>query len=170
MAPVASPKSNLRWLGLSALVVVLDQATKWVALGALREFERVPVIDGIWDWTLTYNEGVAFSIFHDGPAWTRYGLSAFALLVAGVFAVWLARLPRGDRWQAAALALIIGGALGNVIDRLRLGHVVDFVLWYWRDWSWAAFNVADSAITVGAVLLVASGLFAGKAAGSPATR
>ena len=157
-------RAGLRWLWLSALVIVLDQYTKWLALGALREFERVAVIEGFWDWTLTYNEGVAFSLFNDGPAWTRYGLSAFAVVVSAVFAVWLARLPRGERWQGAALALVIGGALGNVIDRLRLGHVVDFVLWYWKDWHWPAFNVADSAITAGAVLLVVSGLFAGKPA------
>lgn len=163
-------KAGLHWLWLSALVIVLDQWSKWIALGALRRYERVPLIEGFWDWTLTYNEGVAFSLFNDGPAWTRYGLSAFALVVAGMFIVWLARLPRDERWQGAALALIIGGALGNVIDRLRLGHVVDFVLWYWREWHWPAFNIADSAITVGAVLLVVSGVFATKPAAVPGAR
>lgn len=147
---------GLRWLGLSALVVMLDQITKAMVLASLSLHERVPLLPFL-DWTLAYNKGVAFSLFNDGAAWQRYGLSAFAVLIAGVFAVWMARLPRRDAWSAAALALVIGGALGNVIDRLRLGHVVDFVLVYWRDWSWPAFNVADSAICVGAVLLLFAG-------------
>jgi signal peptidase II len=138
---------------LSALVVVADQISKAIASTQLEFHERVPVLP-FFDWTLTYNTGVAFSLLNDGPVWARYGLSAFALIVAALFTAWLVRLPRHDRWQATALALIIGGAIGNVIDRLRFGHVVDFILWYWRDWQWPAFNLADSAISVGAVMLV----------------
>ena len=146
--------AGLRWLWLSALVIALDQYTKWLALGALREFERVAVIEGFWDWTLTYNEGVAFSLFNDGPAWTRYGLSAFAVVVSAVFTVWLARLPRGERWQGAALALVIGGALGNVIDRIAHGYVIDFIHAHWGSSYFPAFNIADSSITIGAALMI----------------
>jgi signal peptidase II len=84
-------------------------------------------------------------------------LTGFALVVSAAFAVWLTRLPRADRFSAAALALVIGGAVGNAIDRIRLGHVVDFILLYWRDWYWPAFNVADSCIVVGAIVLVLAG-------------
>ena len=149
--------AGLRWLGLSAVVIMLDQITKSMVLAKLSLHERVPLLPFL-DWTLAYNKGVAFSLFNQGMAWQRWGLASFAILIASVFVVWLARLPRHDKWSAAALSLVIGGALGNVIDRLRLGHVVDFVLVYWRDWHWPAFNVADSAICVGAALLLFAGL------------
>ena len=149
-------RTGFRWLWVSALVVAADQLTKWLATSSIALHERIPVLP-FFDWTLTYNRGVAFSLFNDGQGWQRYGLSAFALLVAGAFTYWMAHLRRDERASALALALVIGGAIGNVIDRLRLGHVVDFVLLYWKDWSWPAFNVADSAIVCGAVLLVVSG-------------
>lgn len=150
-------RAGLRWLALSLLVVVLDQASKLVALAMVPEYSRIPVVPGFFDWTLTYNEGVAFSLFGDGEDLQRFLLSAFALVVSAGFMVWLTRLPRDDRWSALALALVIGGAIGNVIDRLRLGHVVDFILLYWREWHWPAFNLADSCIVVGAILLVLAG-------------
>ena len=159
MAPVQmAGLSGLRWLLLSLVVIVADQASKLFFLGYVPEFSRIPVIPGFFDWTLTYNEGVAFSMFGDGGEWQPYILSAFAVAVSIGFAVWLTRLPRSDRWSALALSLVIGGALGNVIDRLRLGHVVDFILWYWRDWHWPAFNIADSCIVVGAIVLVVAGM------------
>lgn len=150
-------RAGLRWLALSAAVVVLDQITKAIVVATLVPMQRVPVLP-FFDWTLTFNTGVAFSLFNDGPAWTRYGLSAFAIVVAVAFTVWMMKLPRTDRTSAAALALVVGGAIGNVIDRLRLGHVVDFVLLHYDGWSWPAFNVADSAIFVGAALLLIAGL------------
>jgi signal peptidase II len=147
------PRAGFAWLMLSAAIVAADQATKAIASSSLAFHERITVLP-FFDWTLTHNTGIAFSMFNDGPGWTRYGLSAFALVVAAVFTAWLVRLPREDRWQAAALALIVGGAIGNVIDRLRFGHVVDFILLYWRDWHWPAFNIADSSIFVGAAILI----------------
>jgi signal peptidase II len=156
-APMAG-RAGLRWLALSLLVVLLDQASKLYVLGVVPEYSRIPVIAGFFDWTLTYNEGVAFSLFGDGEDLQRFLLSAFALAVSVAFMVWLTRLPRDDRWSALALALVIGGAIGNVIDRLRLGHVVDFILVYWREWHWPAFNIADSCIVLGAIVLVLAGL------------
>ena len=149
-------RMGFRMLWLSAVIVAADQLTKWIATSTMSMHERIPVLP-FFDWTLTYNRGVAFSMFNDGQGWQRFGLSAFAILVAGGFTYWMAHLPKHERMNAAALALVIGGAIGNVIDRLRLGHVVDFVLLYWKDWSWPAFNLADSAICVGAVLLVIAG-------------
>ena len=145
-------RAGARWLLLSLAIVVADQLTKAFATAELVLHQPVPVIDGLFNWTLAHNYGVAFSIFNDGPGWQRYGLSAFALAVSTAFTVWLLRLPRHERWSAVGLALVVGGAVGNVIDRLRLGYVVDFVEWYWRDWHWPAFNLADSAICVGAAV------------------
>lgn len=151
-------RAGARWLLLSLAIVVADQLTKAFATAELVLHQPVAVIEGLFNWTLAHNYGVAFSIFNDGPGWQRYGLSAFALAVSTAFTVWLLRLPRHERWSAAGLALVVGGAVGNVIDRLRLGYVVDFVEWYWRDWHWPAFNLADSAICVGAAVLVIASL------------
>jgi len=159
MTPVvAIERVGLRWLLLSLVIVVADQLTKAMATAELVLHKPVAVVPGLFNWTLAHNYGVAFSIFNDGPGWQRYGLSAFALAVSAVFTVWLLRLPRHERWSAAGLALVVGGAVGNVIDRLRLGYVVDFIEVYWRDWHWPAFNLADSAICVGAAVLVIASL------------
>jgi signal peptidase II len=146
-----------RWLWLSVLVVVADQVTKiWVS-GALRPYELVPVIDGFFNLTLAFNTGAAFSFLAQGGGWQRWLLSGLAVVVTIVLVVWLTRLDRHERWTAAALSLVIGGAVGNLLDRLRLGHVVDFLDFYLGSWHWPAFNVADSAIVVGvAILLLAS--------------
>lgn len=148
---------GLKWLWLSLLVIVLDQITKEHFLATIPPFARVPVIDGFFDWTLTFNEGVAFSLFGDGGDLQRFLLSGFAVLVSLAFIVWMGRLPKTDRLSAVSLGLIVGGALGNVIDRIIHGHVIDFILLYWRTWHWPAFNLADSAIVVGAILMVVAG-------------
>lgn len=153
----------LRWLLLSLLVVGLDQFTKWLALQHLQLHEPVAVIGGVLNWMLAYNEGAAFSFLADQGGWQRWFFTGLACGVSIVLAIWLARTPRADWRSALPLALILGGAVGNVIDRARLGHVVDFIDVYHRNWHWPAFNIADSAICVGAVFLVAFGLFGGKA-------
>lgn len=157
----------LPWLVLSAIVIALDQWTKAIALQHLVDYRPVAVIDGLLNWTLMYNRGAAFSFLSDAGGWQHWLFSALALGISALLAVWLARTPRRDWRTALPFALVIGGALGNLIDRLRYGHVVDFIQVYWRDWSWPAFNVADSAISVGAVLIVLLGLFTAKAAAAP---
>ncbi|MBA8883885.1 signal peptidase II [Dokdonella fugitiva] len=161
-----APRPNaLAWLALSLLVVGLDQLTKHVALLELRPYEPHAVIPGLLNWTLAFNPGAAFSFLAGESGWQRWLFTALAIGVSALLATWLARLPRGDWRNALPLSLIIGGALGNLIDRLRFGHVTDFVQVYWGDWSFPAFNVADSAISIGAVLLVVFGfLLGGKAA------
>ena len=151
------------WLILSAIVIALDQLTKHVALATLEPYAPHPVIPGLLNWTLAFNTGAAFSLLHDAGGWQRWLFSLLAVTVSTVLVVWLTRLPRGDWRTALPLALVIGGALGNLIDRLRLGHVTDFIELYHRDWSWPAFNIADSAICVGAVLLILFGLGGRKA-------
>lgn len=148
----------LPWLGVSALVLALDQLSKLWVLRNLPEFTPVPVIDGFWNWFRTYNTGAAFSLLGDAGGWQQYLFSAFAIAVSLVLAWWLARTPRGDWKTALPFSLVIGGALGNLVDRLQHGHVVDFIQWYWRDHYWPSFNVADSAIFVAAAILVLGGL------------
>lgn len=150
----------LAWLLLSALLLALDQWSKWWALTRLGEVGSIPVIPGFLDWTLAFNRGAAFSFLADADGWQRWLFAALALGVSAVLAVWLARTPRDDWRSAVPFALIIGGALGNLIDRLRLGHVVDFIhVHYHAVWHYPAFNLADSAITLGAAMLIAFGLF-----------
>lgn len=142
----------LRWLALSAAIVAADQFTKWLILARLRLGERIPVIDGAFDLVLAFNSGAAFSFLSDASGWQRYLFVGLALAVSVALVLFLRRA--GSAQLHLGLALILGGAIGNVIDRLRIGQVVDFLLVYHRGWSWPAFNVADSAITIGAGLLI----------------
>ena len=155
---VSQPKPNaLVWLLLSVLVIVLDQLTKHVAIAELQPYQPHAVIPGLLNWTLAFNPGAAFSFLAGEDGWQRWLFTALAIGVSAMLAFWLSRTPRGDWRNAAPLALIIGGALGNLIDRLRFGHVTDFIQVYWHDWAFPAFNIADSAISVGAFLLVLFG-------------
>jgi signal peptidase II len=156
------PPNALPWLALSALVIVLDLWTKQLALTHLEPWQPVPFIEGFWNWRLAFNPGAAFSFLADSGGWQRWLFSALAVGISGLLAFWLARIPRRDWKQALPFALIIGGALGNLVDRVRYGHVVDFIDWYVGEWHWPAFNIADSAIVSGAVMLVVLGFIAPK--------
>jgi signal peptidase II len=149
----------LRWLWLSAAVVLVDQATKQFAEQLLDAYRPVPVLP-FFNLTLMYNTGAAFSLLSDAGGWQRWLFVALALGVTVAFAVWLGRLQRSQRWTAAALSLVIGGAVGNLIDRILEGRVVDFIQLYYEQWYWPAFNVADSAISVGVAILLVESLFA----------
>lgn len=151
----------LVWLALSVLVIALDQWTKHLVLGALDLHERIEVIPGLLNWTLAFNPGAAFSFLANESGWQRWLFTALAVGVSAVLVTWLGRTRRGDWLTALPLALIVGGAIGNLIDRVRLGHVTDFIQVYHGDWYFPAFNIADSAISVGAVLLILSGFAAG---------
>jgi len=153
----------LVWLTVSAIVIALDQLTKQIALTLLQPYAPHPVIPGLLNWTLAFNTGAAFSFLHDAGGWQRWLFSLLAVSVSGVLIVWLSRLPRGEWRTALPLAFVIGGALGNLVDRVRLGRVTDFIEVYHEQWSWPAFNIADSAIFVGAVLLIVFGLGSRKA-------
>lgn len=154
------------WLWLSALVVALDQLTKYLVVQALRPLELVPLLPHL-SLTLRFNTGAAFSFLNQAGGWQRWLFILLAVVVSVVILVWLWRLPRGRPWTAVALALVLGGAVGNLWDRVALGHVVDFVLLYYRQWEWPAFNVADSAIFVGAVILVLESLFGDRRSAPP---
>ena len=143
----------LGWLLLSLLVVLLDQASKQLVEASLLVFEVVPLLPGV-NLTLAYNEGAAFSFLSDQGGWQRWLFTALAGVVSLVLIAWISRLERHERLLAAALSLILGGALGNLIDRVLWGHVIDFIDLYYQQWHWPAFNVADSAISVGVVLVL----------------
>lgn len=137
----------------AALVILLDQATKILAQTWLAPYQPMP-LGRLFSLTLSYNRGAAFSFLSTQSGWQRWFFIAAAVGVCGFLLHWLAELPVRERWLAGALGLIIGGALGNVIDRLFYGHVIDFIDVHYGPWHWPAFNVADSAITLGVVALL----------------
>lgn len=145
------PRSTV-WFGLSAVIVVLDQISKWAVLSAFAPGERLG-LTGFFNLVLAFNKGAAFSFLAGAPGWQTPLFIAVAAVAIVVVSVLLVRSP-ADRLVCAGLALILGGALGNVIDRLRYGQVVDFLDFHVYGWHWPAFNVADSAITIGAGLLI----------------
>ncbi len=142
-----------KWLWLTVLVLFSDQLTKYLASERLVLHQAVEILPML-NFTLVHNYGAAFSFLSDSSGWQRWFLTIIALVVSVVIAVWMRRLTSGEMMTAAGLALILGGALGNVWDRIQLGYVVDFVDVYYQTWHWPAFNIADSAITIGAVLLI----------------
>jgi len=148
----------LRWLWLTVLVIALDQATKFWASSAL-DFQQPLAVMPLFNLTLMHNYGAAFSFLAGAGGWQRWLFAVIALVISIAIIVWLRRLKAHQRWEAAALALVLGGALGNLWDRLTLGYVVDFVDVYYGPHHFPAFNVADSAITLGAALLVIDLLF-----------
>ncbi|MCX4025595.1 signal peptidase II [Endozoicomonas sp. SM1973] len=143
----------LKWLWISVLVIILDQVTKAVAVDVLQFRELVPILP-VFGFTLAYNTGAAFSFLSDAGGWQRWFFSVIAIAVSVFLVLWLKKLKEYERWQAIALALILGGALGNLYDRVVLGHVVDFLLLHYQDNYFPAFNIADTAISMGAVMLV----------------
>jgi signal peptidase II len=152
-ASAARPGRLAAYLSLAALLLLADQFTKWLAVRLLDFGERVPVLPGFFDFTLVYNRGAAFSFLAGAGGWQRWFFTAIGI-VAAVFIVWMLAKNLSQRLLALALSLILSGALGNVIDRVLQGQVTDFVLLYWEDWHFPAFNLADMAITFGAVMLV----------------
>jgi signal peptidase II len=155
MQDSVNPRRNLRWLWLSVAVIVLDQLTKQLAVDLLEMHQPVAVAPFL-NLTLTYNTGAAFSLLNDAGGWQRWLFAGLSVVVSIVIVAWLWGIPSRERWLACGLALVLGGALGNLWDRLLIGAVVDFIDVYYQRWHWPAFNVADSAICVGAALLIIS--------------
>ncbi|MFU8877262.1 MAG: signal peptidase II [Wenzhouxiangellaceae bacterium] len=162
MADPALPRMTIQrylaWLGLAVLIVALDLWTKHMAVQNLEPYQAVEITSWL-NMTLAYNPGAAFSLLADAGGWQRWFFS-FAALAIGIFIlVWLWRLPLTARALPVALMLLLGGAIGNLIDRVTLGHVVDFIDVHYRGWHWPAFNIADSAIVCGVILMLVESLF-----------
>lgn len=153
---------NLHWLWLSLAVLVLDLWSKSLVVAHLHLYQRIEVLP-FFNITLAYNSGAAFSFLAEAGGWQRWFFTAIAVVASVVIIGWLLKL-RGERLVGTALALVLGGALGNLWDRVTLGHVVDFFDFHWAGYHFPAFNVADSAITVGAILLILDMLRGGKTA------
>lgn len=147
--------TGLRWLLVSLAIVLLDQASKLVVLQHLRPHEPVAVLPH-FNLTLTHNYGTAMNIIAHGNRWILGGLN---LLIVAFLLGWMGREPARFTWLTLGLALVVGGAVGNVIDRLRFGYVVDFLHFYWGSWSFYIFNLADTAITLGVAAILAAQVF-----------
>ncbi|WHN66500.1 signal peptidase II [Cysteiniphilum sp. QT6929] len=146
--------NQLRWVILSIIVIIIDLGTKYLASQNLTYGQPVEILP-FFNLTLLHNYGAAFSFLSNAnTTWQVIVLSAIALIVAIVILIWLARLPKNKNLTACALALILGGALGNVYDRMIHGYVVDFLDFHINNYHWPAFNIADSAICIGAVILI----------------
>jgi len=141
------------WLLLALTVAVADQLSKWWILQHFQPGEVLPVLP-FFNLVLTFNEGAAFSFLSDAGGWQRWFFIGLTLAVSAGLVVWIGRLRPEEKWLATALALVLGGALGNLVDRVRLGRVTDFLDFHWQGWHWPAFNLADSAITLGVLLLL----------------
>lgn len=152
-------KNKYSWVSsILTIVVVLDQITKYLVESRIRLYEVIPVVPGFFNLTHVRNKGAAFSLLASAPAPFRsVFFTAVALAALGVIALMIRKAQ--DRLLIAALALVAGGAMGNLIDRVRYGEVVDFIQWYVGTWYWPSFNVADSAISVGVCLLAIDMLF-----------
>lgn len=151
-------KMTFVWLLLSVLIIILDLWTKRMATESLTLYRPLELTSWL-NMTLAHNYGAAFSFLSDAGGWQRWLFTGLAFGVTLVLLVWLVRLPAQQKLTGAALGLIIGGAVGNLIDRIVNGYVVDFIDVYYLHWHWPAFNIADSAITCGVVLLLIDGLF-----------
>ena len=154
----AAGRRVVGWYLLAVALVLLDQGSKWLAGTALEYADPVPVFPW-FNLTLHYNEGAAFSFLSAAGGWQRWFFAALALGVSLAIALWLRRLSRQQWLLGLGLAFVLGGALGNLVDRLRLGYVVDFISVHYRDWYFPTFNVADAAISVGAALIILDSLF-----------
>ena len=150
-------ESGLIWLLLSVVSVALDQWSKHWAVTKLSYAVSEPVLPHL-NWTLLYNHGAAFSFLSDAGGWQRWFFTALALGVTLWLVAWLAKIKRTLWQEALPLSLIISGAVGNVMDRIRFGYVVDFIDVYYQQWHWPAFNIADMAVVSGAILLLLSGV------------
>ena len=141
------------FLLLALLVLVLDQVSKAWVMAVFQPYEVVPVLP-VFNLTLVFNEGAAFSFLSNAGGWQRWFFIGLTSVISVGLLVWLLRLKTSERLTGFSLALILGGALGNLVDRVRLGRVTDFLDFHWQGWHWPAFNLADSAITLGVMLML----------------
>ena len=147
-------KNNWRnWLWITLLIILLDQITK-IAADQYLVYQQPVALMPLFNFTLVYNQGAAFSFLSDAGGWQRWFFIVLSITISIVLVLWILKLKPQQKLQTASIALILGGAIGNLIDRSIYGHVIDFIDVYYQTHHWPAFNIADSAITVGAILLI----------------
>ena len=151
----------LKFLWITLVVIILDQLSKQLAEYYLVFHVPIPVVP-FFNLTLSYNTGAAFSFLAGAGGWQRWFFIGLAMIVSIVIIMWIKKLGPQDKWVAIALSMVLGGAIGNVIDRVLFAHVIDFIHVYYEQWNFPIFNIADSAITVGVVILLIDGFFGGK--------
>lgn len=150
-----------KWLSLSAITLILDQASKLAVDGNMALFDSIPLLPS-FNLTYVHNTGAAFSFLAQAGGWQRWLFAGLALIVSGIITTWLLRLEKHETLMATALSLILGGAIGNLIDRVAYGYVIDFLDVYYQQWHWPAFNIADSAICIGVALMLLESFGIGK--------
>ena len=157
---VANGSRAFIWYLLALMVLILDQGTKWLAQTKLSFNDPVPVIEPFLNWTLAYNYGAAFSFLADAGGWQKWFFSGLAFIMAIFLTVYLIKAPRTAKLLSVGLALVLGGAIGNLIDRLRIGKVVDFIHVHYADvWNYPIFNIADIGVCVGVALIIIDMIF-----------
>lgn len=160
-AKTSANSSGLKWLWVSLLVMAIDRISKYIALYTLLPYEPHPFIPFL-NFTLAYNKGAAFSFLNNSSGWQMWLFGLIAVVVSVVLLIWLHSISHRLHWRSIAIALIIGGALGNLWDRTLYGHVIDFIDFYVGHWHFPVFNIADSAICVGAFMLLTETFFTRK--------
>ena len=143
----------IRWLWLSVVMVLLDQVTKFAVLATMELYQTIAIMP-FFNLTYVHNTGAAFSFLSQAGGWQRWFFALFAVGISIVLVVWLIRLKPHECLMAMALSLVLGGAIGNLIDRVVFGYVIDFIDFYYQSWHWPVFNVADCAITAGVGLMI----------------
>ena len=143
----------LKWIWISALALILDQASKLTIDSMMQLYESIPLIP-FFNLTYVHNTGAAFSLLSSAGGWQRWLFAGLAIVMSCIISIWLTRLQKHETLMAIALSLVLGGAIGNLIDRIAYGYVIDFLDVYYQDWHWPAFNIADSAICVGVGLMI----------------
>jgi signal peptidase II len=152
---MSASSPNIKWLWISLLVVVVDQVTKQIAEAQLIPHQPVNLLP-FFDWYLTYNTGAAFSFLADAGGWQRWLFTVIAVIMSVLIVQWIRKLAAEETLTAISLCLILGGAIGNLIDRIYLGHVIDYIQVWLGSYPFPAFNIADAAISVGAAMLILS--------------
>lgn len=150
-------KSGWCWLWIAALVLLLDRLTKYLALHTLEAYQPVSIFS-FFNFTLAYNKGAAFNFLYSASGWQTWLFGTLAIVVSIGILFWLKSLTFKQRWMSIALSFVLGGALGNLSDRLSYGHVIDFIEVHLSNWYFPAFNVADSAICIGAIMIILDAL------------
>ena len=151
----------LKWLWLSLLVLILDQASKLAIDASMQLFESIPILPS-FNLTYVHNTGAAFSFLSQAGGWQRWLFAGLAVVMSSIIAVWLLRLQKHETLMATALSWVLGGAIGNLIDRVAYGYVIDFLDVYYKTWHWPAFNIADSAICIGVGLMLLESIGVGR--------